>query len=205
MPHQLASPDAGPDAVVLGVDLGLRGALAALRMNGDLEALADMPVTAVSPGRRDYNIPALAAWLDQWAGRARALAIEYVHAMPRRLGGSIASFSLGRASGLFEMWARIRRVRIEIIPPADWQRAMIPVRRGRGRQAIKRAAYLAALRLFPRAPLDSRRDDGRADALLIAEFVRRLHVGAPIAAGPTSNPVRSLAPPALAPQGVQER
>jgi hypothetical protein len=193
MPHH--SQPATPDAVILGVDLGLRGALAALRLTGDLAALVDMPTTAAGAGRPDYDLPALTAWLDHWASRARALAIEYVHAMPRRLGGSIASFALGRASGLFEMWAWSRRVPIEIIPPAVWQRAMIPVRRGQGRQAVKHAAQLAAVRLFPRAPLDSRRDAGRADALLIAEFARRLHVGAPITTGTTSDSARGPARP----------
>lgn len=166
------------DARVVGIDLGLRGALAALDLDGRLVALADMPTLPIA-GRPDYDVDALAAWLDRQAPGLLAVGIEYVHAMPRRLGGSLASFSLGRASGLVEMWARARRVPLEIVPPRVWQRAMLPVRRGRGAAQSKQAALLTARRLFPDAPLGRPSRHGRADALLIAEYVRRLRRGAP--------------------------
>jgi hypothetical protein len=165
-------------AAIIGIDLGLGGALAALSPDGQLLDLRDMPTVRLSPSRRDYDLAALAAWLDQQP--ARAIGIEYVHPMPRRLGGAIASFWLGRASGLIEMYAQLRRVHLECLPPHTWQRWMIPIRRG---GSPKRAACLAAQRLFPSAPIGARH--GRADALLIAEFTRRLTVpaaGSPLAA-----------------------
>jgi len=148
---------------VIGIDPGFGGALAVI--DRDVIYVTDAPILDVS-GRREMDLAAMRALLVPLAG-AHAF-IERVHSMPGSSGRSMFSFGTGYGAWLGELAAlQITTTRVE---PARWKAAMMD---GMGKE--KDAARLRAMMLFPKhAHLFARKcDDGRAEALLIAEYGRR--------------------------------
>ncbi|AMW34865.1 RuvC family protein [Haematospirillum jordaniae] len=150
---------------ILGVDPGAYGALALL-VDGRLTDVVDMPVLKVRRGRSDkaevdgYSLAVLLRSL------APDLAlVEQVGGMPGQSPG--ASFNFGRAVGAVEYSLKTLGVRVETVAPATWKRAM----RLKGGKDDSRAL---AMRMWPtKAALFQRvKDDGRAEAALIAAWAR---------------------------------
>ncbi len=151
---------------VLGIDPGASGALAVVE-DGQLVALVDMPTLTVKRGTREVrevNAPALAhAILDLGPGSIDAALLEKVGAMPGQ--GVSSMFAFGRAVGVIEGVLGGLLIPYSTVPPQEWQRAM-RVRGG------KDGARERAMRLFPAraAEFARKKDDGRADAALIASY-----------------------------------
>ena len=168
----------------IGVDPGLMGAVAALDETGRLIFAQDTPIIAVHRGKtpkgnvktRHLYLPTAMADIlvenllkDVERPDNVIVGVENVHSMPAQ--GVSSTFSLGRGLGLWEGIIAALRLPVEMIEPAVWKRAMgIPA------GSDKRASVELALRLFPSAPI-KRTQDGRADAVLLAEFLRRKHTG----------------------------
>jgi crossover junction endodeoxyribonuclease RuvC len=168
-----------------GIDPGLTGAVAALDEDGRLIFAQDTPIIEVKRGKtakgnektRHLYLPAAMASvlvenLFQDVDRPNnvIVGIENVHSMPAQ--GVSSMFSLGRGLGLWEGIVAALRLPVEMIEPAVWKRAMgIPA------GSDKSGSIELALRLFPSAPVKRKRDNGRADAILLAEFCRRKHTG----------------------------
>jgi crossover junction endodeoxyribonuclease RuvC len=163
---------------VLGVDPGLSGVLALLRVSDrKIEGIFDMPVTG---GRVD---PAKLATIVEMCkirseGHIHA-AVELVSSMPRQAG----AFSFGVSAGVVHGVLGALGVPMTLIPPGVWKPACGLRRMLNETQAQNkgRARELAA-RLWPETALKFGRvkDDGRAEACLIArhflvkmEWVRR--------------------------------
>jgi crossover junction endodeoxyribonuclease RuvC len=149
---------------VLGIDIGVRGALALLSPDGDLLEVADMPVLDDGPkGRPAVNPPLLAELIHKWhAGHAF---VELVGARPGE--GAVGAFAFGRSRGVVEGALGACGVPATMIAPASWKRACgIPA----GSAGAKDAARSEAIRRWPsHAGLFARaKDDGRAEAALIA-------------------------------------
>jgi crossover junction endodeoxyribonuclease RuvC len=167
------------------IDPGLTGAVAALDESGRLIFAQDTPVIAVHRGKtpkgnvktRHLYLPTAMADIlvenllkDVERPDNVIVGVENVHSMPAQ--GVSSTFSLGRGLGLWEGIIAALRLPVEMIEPAVWKRAMgIPA------GSDKRASVELALRLFPSAPI-KRTQDGRADAILLAEFLRRKHTKA---------------------------
>lgn len=154
--------------LVIGVDVGLSGAIAAVR-GVELLRLVDMPVVTVQrthQTRREYLVPELADTLRSLlasvhgATEVRAF-VERQQAMPKQ--GSTSGFRLGVGFGIVRGVLGSLRIPVEIVEPSAWKRAV-----GLPKGADKGASIELASRLFPDA--DVARQDGRADALLIARF-----------------------------------
>lgn len=187
----------------IGVDPGLTGALALIdASNPGTARLFSTPVSESYDARRramrrDYDIPELLRRVEAIAalypaGRLSA-AVEHVHAMPPRLTtrandegelvevpthGSQANFSLGYSLGIWLAVLVGAGIRYTLIAPQTWKRLMIgKLSRDQRRQA-KRVSLERAREQFPAcAPLLERaKDDGRAEALLIAEYGRRMQL-----------------------------
>ena len=157
--------------IYLGIDPGLDGALAAIYEDGRVEIFDTPTVTVkVTKGnKREYDLSTLTGWLRAWNLGPHVLraAIEKVHAMPGQ--GVTSMFSMGY--GLGWEWALAALcIPFQRVAPQTWQKVML-ADEGKG----KDAARLQAQRLFPGyATLFARKkDDGRADAVLIAEYGRR--------------------------------
>lgn len=149
-------------ALILGCDPGKKGALALVAPDGVLVDIADMPdATGSALGAH------LADFLDDHAPHTIGCAwVEKVHAMPGN--GSVSMFNFGANYGGICTLLGGLRIRVEVVSPNRWKKAM-------GVTADKRSSRdLAAARWPEHAARFARvRDDGRAEAALIAEYGRR--------------------------------
>lgn len=149
---------------ILGVDPGASGALSCYCTKTELLEIYDMPVVEVKRGQRNVkqvNAPMLASLIKEISPN-RAY-VEAVHAMPGQ--GVSSMFAFGRALGVIEGSLAGLGVPFTLVSPREWTAAM-RVKGG------KDGSRNRAAELFPRhANLFSRvKDDGRADATLIAVF-----------------------------------
>jgi crossover junction endodeoxyribonuclease RuvC len=145
---------------ILGVDPGQGGALALLATEGDTIAVHDMPVVALKSGS-EISEAMLADLVREL--KPDLCWIERVHSMPRQ--GVASSFKFGLAYGLVRGVVSALGVPVHLVTPNEWKREF--------RLSVdKQQARVLAARMFPgQAKLFSRvRDDGRAEAALIAVF-----------------------------------
>lgn len=165
--------------IVLGVDPGLTGAIAAVHSERGLLACADLPVCAngLASGSmlQWVDVGRLLHLLQGWS-REHDMAREFVGAvierpiaMPRLPAQTIAA--------QFDTFAAIRGAligtlsdkRVAYVTPNEWKRRY-------GLHAEKADSRACALRLFPTAPLERKKDHNRAEAILIAHFhLRTVH------------------------------
>jgi crossover junction endodeoxyribonuclease RuvC len=157
--------------VFIGIDPGFTGALAVIEgRNGEAEfQIHDAPIFDVA-GRRQMHVAAMVDILGQWRdapGRVRVF-IERVHSMPGSSGRSM--FAFGEGYGIWQGVAGALGYAVERVEPARWKGRMMD---GMGKD--KDAARFRAALLFPQlaAQFARKQDDGRAEALLIAEYGRR--------------------------------
>ena len=150
--------------IVLGIDIGSRGAIAPVSRDGELLADIDMPVLNDGPsGRRAVNAALLAEIIAK--SHASKAYVELVGARPGE--GAVGAFAFGRSRGVVEGVLAALGVPVVFIAPASWKRAVgLPA----GRDGAKDAARSAAIARWPgKAALFARvKDDGRAEAALIA-------------------------------------
>lgn len=156
--------------IVIGIDPGLSGALAAMDTRG-LLGVEDLPVMAKAAGggkvKQQLNPAALATILEDWA-RAQEWArdsvlvlLERVQAMPKQ--GVSSMFSLGHTCGAIEGVLAAKRLPVQFVTPQAWKKHF-------GLSADKEVARSRAISLFPQAPLSRVKDHGRAEAILLARY-----------------------------------
>ncbi len=167
--------------IYVGVDPGKIGAVARMR-DGIIERLEDVPTVKVGKkgNKREIDVRALSllvCWpmLSEFKPASELfVTIEKQQAYPKQ--GAVSNFSTGRAFGQLEGVVAALGIPHLIVPPKTWQKMMtagIPGDDPKGRSVI------AATRLFPsmadqlRGPRGGIKD-GRSDALLIAEYGRRM-------------------------------
>jgi hypothetical protein len=144
---------------ILGIDPGKTGAIARL-VDGYLTAVVDMPDT----------IAGIVAALDDLAPIDRAV-VERAQAMPSQ--GIAGTFRYGVHYGSILGVLAARRIPVDTVPPATWKRAL-------GLGSDKTAARRRAGELWPAMAGEFRRvkDDGRAEAALIAHWAHTKGTGA---------------------------
>jgi hypothetical protein len=164
-----------PGTLYLGIDPGLTGALAWVRVSPDgnpaVAHVADMPVAAKSHGKG--NAVMARALADLIRAKPPTLAIvERVQAMPprgrdgRRAAGAQSSFVFGYGAGVVEGVLAALGVSVAFVLPASWKRAV-----GLSGKPKDAARILAAQRFPEAAPwLLRKKDTGRADAILMAVY-----------------------------------
>ncbi len=148
---------------VLGIDVGLNGAIALIEA-GKLLEVHDMPTVTLERNnktKRMVNAQALCAVIR--GAKADAAYLERLNAMPGQ--GVTSMFSMGQSLGVVLGILAACEVPTTTIPPRTWQKALdVP-------QGKDGSRYRAA-QLFPEhADMFSRvKDDGRSDAVLIAAY-----------------------------------
>lgn len=177
--------------IYAGIDPGVSGAIVFIWPDGKIEFF-DMPVTKVG-GRSVYDVNALLAILKRLGqgynelGLAPGfLTIEQLHAgMGGERSGKLAAFSLGYCSGMLATAAAALGIPHEFVSPNRWKKGKADGLL-RDMPDDKGASVVVAKRLFPDAApeLTSKKSGGlvgradllhgRADALLLAEYGRRL-------------------------------
>lgn len=149
--------------MIVGIDPGNSGAVALVSHLGVLEDAFDMPVVdkAVSPAL-------LFQALDDYYADVDLCVIERVASMPKQ--GVASTFKFGTAYGIAQGVVAGLGWRTVLVTPQTWKKAM-------GCTADKERSRRLAIERWPdRAHLFARKkDDGRAEAALMAEY-GRLHV-----------------------------
>ena len=151
----------------IGIDPGLSGAIAVL--TDDTLQIHDMPVMTVDrngKAKRQVSANELAELLNLYAGKDCHVYVERVSAMAGQ--GVTSVFSFGRSFGMIEGILAALKMPVTFVAPATWTRAI-------GRSPGKDASRARAMELFPHYEYFFKRvkDDGRADAALIAHWGRK--------------------------------
>jgi crossover junction endodeoxyribonuclease RuvC len=158
--------------VIIGIDPGLDGAVARIYSDGRV-AVHDTPTLTVKSGpknKRQYQPREMAELLKVMdeGDPVRLVVIESTHAMPGQ--GVSSMFSMGYGLGLWVGLVAALGLPYEMVTPQRWKGTMMD---GMGKD--KDASRFKAQALFPavHGALARKKDDGRAEALLIAEYARR--------------------------------
>jgi crossover junction endodeoxyribonuclease RuvC len=156
--------------VIMGVDVGAGGAIV-VRWPGATE-IHDMPCDTLRIGKKDRRRVSAARLASLFTAYHTAeiemhVFVEQVSAMPGQ--GVTSMFTFGRAAGLVEGVCAARSIPVTLVSPVTWKRVM-------GCPAGKDGARARACQLLPElADRFARvKDDGRAEAALIALYGQRL-------------------------------
>jgi crossover junction endodeoxyribonuclease RuvC len=155
--------------IVVGIDPGLDGAVAVL-VDGRLDLVNDTPVIKVL-SRRQYDVREMWAKLFnitlRQEGRVYA-GIERQRPMPQQ--GVTSTFNIGHGYGLWTGLVTAFGWPYEIVEASRWKSALLD-----GMPKEKGSSVIVAKRLFPDSEkiLGRKKDHNRADAILIAEYMRR--------------------------------
>ncbi|SEQ01239.1 crossover junction endodeoxyribonuclease RuvC [Ectothiorhodospira magna] len=151
--------------LVLGIDPGLTGAVAALDPHHRVELLEDLPTVARGGGRvrRELDPAGLTHLLRPIAGDVRLAVVEQVASRP---GQGVASvFSLGHTAGAICGVLAALGIPMVLVPPTAWKKAA-----GVPSGSDKGMSRTIAARLHPGIDLSRKRDHNMADALLLARY-----------------------------------
>ncbi|MGX9710006.1 hypothetical protein [Stenotrophomonas maltophilia group sp. LNF259] len=156
--------------LTFGIDPGLTGAIVTL-LDGEPGPMVDMPVM---DGEVDAR--AVAAFLrqqrDAHPGAVIAVALERIHARPMRndegkaIEGSVARHNLAEGFGQLKATVRLLGLHLVLVQPSVWKRRFDLSGKS------KDAGRVLAIQRFPAAAtqLQRKKDNGRADALLIGLY-----------------------------------
>lgn len=150
---------------IIGIDPGLTGAIACLHADtGALIWVEDMPVID-----KRINAAALGDLLDPEVGAM--VVVEAVHAMPKQ--GVSSSFNFGHSLGVIHGVIGALALPQCNVTPQEWKKhhRLIGTTKGASRQRATEL-YPAHASLFARV-----KDDGRAEAVLIARWWIDTHGG----------------------------
>lgn len=156
------------DICYVGIDPGLDGAIARIWPDGDLHVL-DTPTLMVGK-KRQLDYARASRWLDPLPHHPYFVCLEKVHSMPKQ--GVASSFNFGVGFGIWLGIIGALRLRHELVTPQRWKKLMMD-----GMPKEKDASRQRAQQLFPEAELHLKKHHGRADALLLAEYLRRTDGG----------------------------
>ncbi len=151
-------------SAILGIDPGLGGALC-LRSGADI-TFYEMPVLLAGKAkRRIYDV----AECDALAGALPpcTVILEELHVIPRN--GALTAFSQGYAMAVWQALCWVHTLPLRLVTPPVWKRQL-------GLQGKGKDASLALARqLFPSVAdqLKRKKDDGRAEALLLTVWLER--------------------------------
>jgi len=146
---------------VIGIDPGKSGAIAILSLDRK-----EVYTYAFSKHTEHDLCSALRTWEDKGIVMCH---IEKVHSMPKQ--GVKSVFTFGQNFGWYIGMLDALQITYEFIPPLKWQKEM-SCRSGGDKNVTKRRAQ----QLFPKIKITH----AIADALLIAENLRRREVDSPV-------------------------
>lgn len=146
--------------LIFGFDPGLSGAWGAITHNGKYHTCGDMH-------HEDKRLLTNKIWAELCTardGQDCEVVVEKVHAMPGQ--GVSSMFNFGVAYGGVLSLAERFNCPWHMVTPRTWKNAL-------GLDSDKAKSLLMARELWPEAPLSRKMDNGRAEALLLAEYWRR--------------------------------
>jgi len=165
-------------SLYLGIDPGLDGAIGVIDEQGNYIRIYDTPIIKYQKGKkkkREYDIPAIRNILINFSDTGPTkitLGLEKMQSLPPGIRIQ-ASFSLGLCQGIFEGLLVALNIPYQLVIPKTWQKEF-QITKPKGDK--KAQSMMIAEKLFPTAELrgpKGGKKDGRSDALLIAEWMRR--------------------------------
>ncbi|MBN5087649.1 hypothetical protein JY460_05970 [Stenotrophomonas maltophilia] len=167
-------------SLTFGIDPGLSGAIATL-VDGEPGPVIDTPTMEVD-GHTELDARALALFIraarERNPGAHVSACIERVRAMPAkgRKQGAQSSMNFGDTYGKAKAVLELLGIPTTRAEPASWKRSFGLLKQD------KDAARVLAITRFPSAAPSLRRkkDNGRADALLIALWFENTHLASHI-------------------------
>ena len=145
------------EKVFIGIDPGITGAIAI--------------VTETTALVFDFDDRAGVAYLRNLHRPLCKAVIESVHAMPKQ--GVSSTFKFGVNFGIWQGRLEILKIPYDLVTPQKWKKVMFDSM-AKGFD-LKSMSIDRALRIFPEMIdfLKRKKDHGRAEALLLAEYCRR--------------------------------
>lgn len=161
----------------IGIDCGTTGAVGAVDKNGTFSGLADLPITTIGKFKFVDGLRLLGILRDfVGAGEAR-IYIESAAAMIPGTG-KVAAAQMGRNLGGIVSVVQVKGHPFELVAPHHWKAAFNLSQKGKVPDTVKKALSLDLARTrFPAAELDLVKHHNRAEALLLADFGRRMNQG----------------------------
>ena len=147
----------------LGIDVGLNGAIA-LVVDGELVSVVDMPTVTLDrngKAKRQVSVPELVQIVKDFDPTEAYT--ERVFAMAGQ--GVTSVFSFGRSLGVVEGVLGALKIKNSLVTPQTWQKRMAVTGGKDGSRARAMDLFPEQAQMFKRV-----KDDGRADAALIAAF-----------------------------------
>lgn len=159
--------------MIIGIDNGVSGAIAAISECGPLIAWCPMPIQRARKGNQ-IDVKALHLWLSETTGGNLSNA-TYIIEEPGGSKSAKAAVSMAGSFHAIRALLDVKFLRWEPVTPRQWQRVMLP---GCKPGDSKPRALEAARRLWPdeswlATPKCRTPHDGAIDAALIAEWARR--------------------------------
>lgn len=163
--------------LILGVDPGFKGAVALYDpATRACVGIKDMPLMMrPNQKRNELDLNSLAQYIGLYANDIALAVIERVSAMTYkdrhgeiRGQGAAASFEFGRATGIVQGVVASYNIPTILVHPSSWKTGM-------GLSSSKQDSLSKATSLFPshRHYFLRKKDDGRAEAILLAVFAAR--------------------------------
>lgn len=153
--------------IFIGIDPGLFGAVGVVNTAtpGIVKSI-DTPIFKTTKGPNQFDLQGMVSILMQEAQADCHALIENVNAFPGQ--GMSSGFNFGKGCGMWIGMLAALQIPYSSVSPGKWKKAM-------GLNSDKNLARLMAQQLFPKsASLFARKkDDGRAEAVLMAEWGRR--------------------------------
>lgn len=155
--------------IYIGIDPGIFGSVAVINEHCTV-TLIDTPTIEIKKGKSKKNVYSeaeMAAVLRTYCNLDVHVFMEKVNAMPGQ--GVTSMFNFGMSFGIWKGILAALSLPYTLITPQSWKKELM--------QGIKDkdASRIRAQQLFPQCidKLNRKKDIGRSDALLIAEFGRR--------------------------------
>lgn len=145
--------------IYLGFDPGFSGAWGMINHHGEYVGCGDM----INNGKHILTDEVMHEILKARMGDDIEVAIELVSSMPRQ--GVASTFKFGMAFGATIALAERLHCPFHFVTPRVWKKDL-------GLDSDKNHSLALARELWPDAPISRQKDNGRAEALLIAEWLR---------------------------------
>ena len=157
------------DKTYIGIDPGLSGAVSIIHYTDNIDVF-DTPTTEIKSGKKTKNVYRVSDMVNIISDYKHATAIiEKQQSMPGQ--GVSSMFSIGYGYGLWLGILSALKISYIEITPQSWKKEMMA---GMGKE--KKASCYKVQQMFPDIEVFTKRGralDGRADAILIAEYGRR--------------------------------
>ena len=144
---------------ILGIDCGFSGAWGIINWHGEYVACGDM----LNDSKQLLTNDIFREISQARGGSDLEMCVEAVHAMPRQ--GLSSTFKFGVAYGMALAITQRINAPVHLVTPQKWKKDL-------GLSSDKNESLAMARTLFPNAPLARKKDNGRAESLLLAHWLR---------------------------------